>query len=156
MHDLANREVTDRDFEFIETSSVTDAYARVLLLATAKPNQLRQQEIALVYRATETWSALIEIKPAGEDADLFVFDLQMDRPPTYRTHASVATGQTRYIDSRLLVGKLAQALGGQRTEEFDVPVGMADYLLEHLQRRWDALPRRALKALNRASPHHII
>jgi hypothetical protein len=155
MHDLANREVTDSDFEFIETSSITDAYARVLLLATAKPNQLRQQEIALVYRATETWSALIEIKPAGEDADLFVFDLQMDRPPTYRTHASVATGQTRYIDSRLLVGKLAQAVGGQRTDDFDVPDGMADNLLVHLQQAWGALTERSFKRLGQTGPIDI-
>lgn len=155
MHDLANREVTDSDFEFIETSSITDAYARVLLLATAKPNQLRQQEIALVYRATETWSALIEIKPAAEDADLFVFDLQMDRPPTYRTHASVAAGQTRYIDSRLLVGKLAQTVGGQRPEDFEVPDGMADNLLVHLQQAWGALTERSFKRLGQTGPIDI-
>lgn len=155
MHDLANREVTDRDFEFIETSSITDAYGRVLLLATAKPNQLRQQEIALVYRATETWSALIDIKPAGEDADLFVFDLQADRPPTYRTHASVAAGQTRYIDSRLLVGKLAQTVGGQRPDDFEVPDGMADNLLVHLQQAWGALTERSFKRLGQTGPIDI-
>ena len=53
-----------------------------------------------------------------------MFDLQADRPPTYRTHASVAAGQTRYIDSRLLVGKLAQTVGGQRPDDFEVPDGM--------------------------------
>jgi len=155
MHDLATREVGDSDFESIESSSVTDAYARALLLATAKPNQLRQQEVALVFRATETWSALIDIKPAGEDADLFVFDLQMDRPPTYRTHASVAPGNTRYIDARILVGKLAQVVAGSTTQEFDVPDGMADNLLVHLQQAWGALTERSFKRLGQTGPIDI-
>ena len=152
MHHLSSLEVPDSDFSQIESSTINDAYARVLLLATAKPNQLRQQEIALVFKATEVWSDLIEIKHAGEDADLFVFDLQTDRPPTYRTHVSVADSESRYIDSRLLVGKIAATLGGNRPEGFELPDGMADNLLVHLQQAWGALTERSFKRLGQTGP----
>jgi len=155
MHRIAHQEVADASFVSIETSTIKDAYARVLLLATAKPNQLRQQEIAQVYRATESWSDLIEIKEAGEDADLFVFDLGVDRPPTYRTHVSVAGDQCRYIDSRLLVGKLASHVAGNPSEDFDVPDGMADNLLMHLQQAWGALTERSFKRLGQTGPIDI-
>ena len=148
LHQVAHREVSDSTFRSIETSSIKDAYARALLLSTAKPNQLRQQEIAQVYRASELWSDLIEIKEAGEDADLFVFDLAVDRPPTYRTHVSVAPEQCRYIDSRLLVGKLAAHLGGSAAEDFEVPAGVTDNLLVHLQQAWGALTERSFRRLS--------
>ncbi len=155
MHNIAHQEVADSSFVSIESSTIKDAYARVLLLATAKPNQLRQQEIAQVYRATESWSDLIEIKEAGEDADLFVFDLGVDRPPTYRTHVSVAGEQCRYIDSRLLVGKIAAHVSGTRSEDFDVPDGITDNLLMHLQQAWGALTERSFKRLGQTGPIDI-
>ncbi|MDF1782456.1 MAG: hypothetical protein P1U67_14280 [Alcanivoracaceae bacterium] len=155
MHNIANQEVADADFALIESSSIADAYARVLLLSTSKPNQLRQQEIALVYRATEVWSDLIDIKEAGEDPDLFVFDLQVDRPPTYRTHVSVAGDQCRYIDSRLLVGKLASIIAHNPLPDFEVPDGMAENLLAHLQQAWGALTERSFKRLGQTGPIDI-
>lgn len=155
MHDLAQTEVADPDFRDIESSTIAEAYARALLLATAKPNQLRQQEIAILYRATEEWSAYIDVKPAGEDADLFVFDLMADRPPTYRTHASVAAGQTRYIDSKMLVGNLAGAIAGQPRADFHVPDGIPDNLLVHLQQAWGALAERSFKRVGQTGPVDI-
>lgn len=152
MHKLERLEVADSDFSDIESSSVADAYARVLLLATAKPNQLRQQEIALVYRATEEWSSLIDIKPAAEDEDLFVFDLQQDRPPTYRTHVSVAGSESRYIDSRLLTGKIALAAQGKKVDDFRLPKGMTDNLLAHLQQAWGALTERSFQRTSQTGP----
>jgi hypothetical protein len=145
MHGVQDMEVADAEFRDIESSSVADAYARVLLLATAKPNQLRQQEIAVLYRATEEWSGYVEIKHAWDEDDLFVFDLQQDRAPTYRTHVSVAGAESRYIDSRLLIGKLGQVAAGTTPEGFHVPKGINDNLLAHLQQAWGALTERSFK-----------
>lgn len=137
-------------FKSLESSSVTDAYGRALLLATAKPNQLRQQEIAVVFRATEEWSEYLEIKPAGEDSDLFVFDLQQDRPPTYRTHVSVAGEDSRYMDSAMLIARLGQAASGKPAEDFNLPKGMTDNLLAHLQQSWGALTERSFQRVDQA------
>jgi len=155
MNKVEGLEVADKDFSGIDSSSIKDAYARALLLSTAKPNQLRQQEIALLYRASEEWSGLIEIKPAGEDADLFVFNLQVDRPPTYRTHASVAAEDSRYIDSRELVEKLALTIAGKAEADFLVPDGMPDNLLLHLQQAWGALAERSFKRVGQTGPIDI-
>jgi cyclic-di-GMP-binding protein len=155
MNRLDAIEVRDTDFRDIESSSIKEAYARALLLSTAKPNQLRQLEIASLYRATELWSSLIDIKPAGEDADLFVFDLQMDRPPTYRTHASVAAENCRYIESRVLVGNLAAAVSGQSPAGFSVPEGIPDNLLVHLQQAWGALAERSFRRVGQTGPVDI-
>lgn len=155
MHRLDQVEVADPDFAAIETSTIEEAYGRALLLSTAKPNQLRQQEIALLYRATEEWSSLIDIKPAGADDDLFVFDMQTDRPPTYRTHASVAAENSRYIDSRELVAELSAAIAGQPREGFFVPDGIPDNLLVHLQQAWGALAERSFRRVGQTGPIDI-
>ena len=155
MNKLDRVEVADPDFASIETSTIKEAYGRALLLSTAKPNQLRQQEIALLYRATEEWSSLIDIKPAGADDDLFVFDLQMDRPPTYRTHASVAAENSRYIDSKELVAELSSVIGGQARQGFFVPEGIPDNLLVHLQQAWGALAERSFRRVGQTGPIDI-
>jgi cyclic-di-GMP-binding protein len=155
MNQLDALEIRDPDFRDIETSTVKEAYARALLLSTAKPNQLRQQEIALLYRATEEWSSLIDIKPAGEDADLFVFDLQVDRPPTYRTHASVAAENSRYIDSKELVNDIASVIDGQKRAGFAVPEGIPDNLMVHLQQAWGALAERSFRRVGQTGPVDI-
>jgi len=155
MHKLEQIEIADPDFEHIETSTIKDAYGRALLLSTAKPNQLRQQEIALLYQATEEWSSLIDIKPAGTEDDLFVFDMQMDRPPTYRTHASVAAENSRYIDSKELVAELTAVIAGKPAADFFVPNNLPDNLLVHLQQAWGALTERSFRRVGQAGPVDI-
>ena len=145
MNGLAHIEVPDPEFRLLETSTVTDAYGRALLLATCKPNQLRQQELSLVYEATEEWSGFIDLKAAGDSDDLFVFDLGVDRPPTYRTHASAADETSRYIESGGLVDRLARLLAGEKLSDFHQPRGMTDPLLTHLQRAWGALAERSFR-----------
>lgn len=155
MHQLEEIEITDPDFKHIETSTIKEAYGRALLLSTAKPNQLRQQEIALLYQATEEWSSLIDIKSAGTEDDLFVFDMQVDRPPTYRTHASVAAENSRYIDSKELVAELSAVIAGQPRAEFFVPNGIPDNLLVHLQQAWGALTERSFRRVGQTGPVDI-
>lgn len=148
---LATLEVKDADFQTIESNSITDTYGRALLISTAKPNQLRQQEIALVYQATEEWSAYIDVKQAGSSSDLFVFDLQQDRSPLYRTHVSVSSASCRYIDASRLVQKLAA--GGN--DDFHVPQGLTDNLLAHLHQAWGALTERSFKRVEQSGSVQI-
>ena len=150
MNDVHQMEIEDSEFKVVQSSSVMDAYGRALLMATAKPNQLRQQEIAVVYEATEEWGAYLEIKKAWGDSDLFVFDLQQDRPPTYRTHVSMAGEDSRYMDSALLISRLGQAAAGKPVEDFRLPKGMTDNLLAHLQQAWGALTERSFQRVGQA------
>ncbi|MGB2246142.1 MAG: hypothetical protein ACPH3N_00655 [Alcanivorax sediminis] len=128
-----------------KASTVQAAYARCLLLSTAKPNQLRQQELALVYRVAEEWSSLVSIREASSSDDLFVFDLQADRPPIYRTHASQVNEGWRYIDSLRLVEAMAACRRDPENQTLTLPREMDDSLLDHLQQVWGALTERAFK-----------
>ena len=143
LHGISATPVVDGEVE----SSIQSAYARCLLLATAKPNQLRQQELAGIYKATFAWAPLIEISTASDDDDLFVFDLQADRPPIYRTHASQASQSWRYIDSTRLVEAITAWLRGPGDSELVVPKSLNDGLLAHLQQVWGALTERAFKRM---------
>ncbi len=141
-NDLASLAIPEQDDR---ESTVQSAYARCLLLSTAKPNQLRQQELALVYRAAEDWANLVAIREASSSDDLFVFDLQADRPPIYRTHASQVNEGWRYIDSLRLVEAMAACRRDPENQTLSFPKGMDDALLDHLQQVWGALTERAFK-----------
>ena len=143
LHGIASTPVEDVAGE----SSVQSAYARCLLLATAKPNQLRQQELAVLYKAAFHWAALIEIKSASDSDDLFVFDLQADRPPIYRTHASQATDSWRYIDSSRLVQAINAWKQDPDSGSLQVPKGLDESFMGHLQQVWGALTERAFKRM---------
>ena len=145
---LEHVEVEDPEFGLLESSTVTDAYGRALLLATCKPNQLRQQELSLVYQATEEWSGFIDVKMAADNDDLFVFDLSADRPPTYRTHASAGAETSRYIESGELVKRLVSSIAGEKPSDFHLPRGMSDTLVNHLQRAWGALTERSFRRVD--------
>lgn len=142
-HDLDNRMITDPELPAGHgDSTVAQAYIRCLLLATAKPNQLRQQELAMVYALARSGAALVDVRPAAGEDDLFVFDLQVDRPPTYRTHVSVARGSCRYIDGQRLVAEL-----GRDSKEGEPvlarPPGLSEPLIVHLRQAWGALTERS-------------
>lgn len=143
LHGIATTPVDDEK----GNSSIQSAYARCLLLATAKPNQLRQQELAALYKAAFTWGELIEIKIASDDEDLFVFDLQADRPPIYRTHASQATDSWRYIDSSRLVQAISAWKDAPQNSDLLVPKGLDESMMAHLQQVWGALTERAFKRM---------
>ncbi|PHR67386.1 hypothetical protein [Alcanivorax sp.] len=143
LHGISATPVVDGEVE----SSIQSAYARCLLLATAKPNQLRQQELAGIYKAAFAWAPLIEISTASDDDDLFVFDLQADRPPIYRTHASQASQSWRYIDSTRLVEAITAWLRAPGDSELVVPKSLNEGLLTHLQQVWGALTERAFKRM---------
>ncbi|MED5389775.1 MAG: hypothetical protein VX793_13025 [Pseudomonadota bacterium] len=143
LHGIATTPVEDSN----GNSSVQSAYARCLLLATAKPNQLRQQELAALYKAAFSWGDMIEIKAASDDEDLFVFDLQADRPPIYRTHASQATESWRYIDSSRLVQAICAWKAEPQNSDLSVPRGLDDSMMGHLQQVWGALTERAFRRM---------
>ncbi|MDX1802702.1 MAG: hypothetical protein R3292_01390 [Alcanivorax sp.] len=141
IHDLLHVPVEDPD----GPADIASAYARCLLLATAKPNQLRQQELAELYRAALGWAKMIEIKTASDSDDLFVFDLQADRAPIYRTHVSQATEMHRYIDAVALVRALGDWLDEPEKSALKVPPGLDAPLISHLQQVCGALTERAFQ-----------
>ncbi|EKF75961.1 hypothetical protein A11A3_00665 [Alcanivorax hongdengensis A-11-3] len=145
VHGLTHLELGDKQQQ--DEPDIAACYIRCLLLATAKPNQLRQQELAMLYRAGANWASLVEIKTAGDNDDLFVFDLQADRPPIYRTHSSQASENCRYIDAVRLVEALSAWQRDPGSSTLAVPSGINASLVSHLQQVWGALTERAFKRM---------
>lgn len=127
-------------------SSVEDSYKRALLLATSKPNKLRQGEIAQIFQLGEIWAPLVSLKEFGGSGELFVFDLSKDAPPTYRTQAKADDApHVRAIDPGLLVHRLNELKAGNQASG---PKGrgetaLALSLLQHLIQAWSELPERS-------------
>jgi hypothetical protein len=127
-------------------SSVEDAYKRALLLATCKPNKLRQAEVAQIHQLAEIWAPLVTLKEMSGNSELFVFDLAKDAPPTYRTTAQAADADhVRAIDPSRLVERLNEL---KRAAQGAMPRGSGESalslsLLEHLVQAWSELSERS-------------
>lgn len=67
----------------LEPTTPCDIYQRILLLATAKPNQLRQNQIKQVFDATVLWVRYAELTRDSGHSGLFAIDLTSDMPPVY-------------------------------------------------------------------------
>jgi hypothetical protein len=129
-----------------EKSSIEDAYKRALLLATCKPNKLRQGEIAQIHQLGEIWAPLVDLKIFSGTGELFVFDLLRDAPPTYRTQAQAAdAAHVRAIDPARLVdhlGTLRQsALVSSPRGSGESALSLA--LITHLIQAWSELSERS-------------
>lgn len=145
---LLDLKVKESSPRYQELTSIEEAYLRALLLATCKPNKLRQHEIGQVYDLSELWAGMVELKSLVDGDALFVFDLTKDAPPTYRTMAQGNAGeQFRAIDPRQLVQRLAALeqdpnLGNPRAKG---ELALSTALLHHLISAWSELSERSFQ-----------
>lgn len=146
-HNLTDVRVVDTiSNRFSEKSALEDAYKRALLLATSKPNKLRQTEIAQVYDMSEQWTAHISLHMPAASGVLFVFDLTKDAAPTYRVLAqSVDADHTRAIDSSSLVMQLNELR--QNALQSPTPSSASATLLTHLAQAWGELSERSFSRI---------
>lgn len=130
----------------VPSSSVEQAYTRALLLATCKPNKLRQAEIAQIHQLAELWAPLVELKEVTGGAELFVFDLSKDAPPTYRSLAQAGSADhERAIDPSRLVSHLNDLRNGAPgvATKAQGEAGLSASLLQHLVQAWSELSERS-------------
>lgn len=130
----------------VPSSTVENAYTRALLLATCKPNKLRQTEIAQIHQMAELWAPLVTLKEVGANDELFVFDLAQDAPPTYRNLAQPgAASHVRAIDPTQLVARLNElrlAPPGVAAKAHG-EASLSGSLLQHLVQAWSELSERS-------------
>lgn len=151
-HHLAREiDIPDSDSPEAEKSTIESVYKRALLLATCKPNKLRQNEIAQVYELGKTWAALVSLNEFNDSSELFVFDLSKDSAPTYRSLALAAdAAHVRAIDAMALV----ERLNDLRIKAQDSsPRGYGESalslsLLMHLTQAWSELSERSFSRVS--------
>ena len=136
-------------------SSIEDQYLRVLLLATARPNQLRQQQIERVYSSARYWAQLASITDTKRDDGLFAIDVTSDFPPIYQSlmRRSVLPHNIRYFDASEISEQLRTFLQlpeGQShpVKTFHIPQKLAADLCRILIQAWGVLSERAFTRID--------
>ena len=136
-------------------SSAFDLYRRALLLATAKPNQLRQQQIAQVYKATKNWCRFCDMSKGQSKQGLFAVDLVSDTPPIYNAlMRQVANNDSlRYFDASALSDHLRVQLQLPSDQhhpepEFEMAKECTNDLTRLLIQAWGVLTERAFTRID--------
>lgn len=143
--------VADALNRYTEKSTVEEAYIRALLLATCKPNKLRQSEIAQICQLSELWAPLIRLREFSGAGELFVFDLSRDAPPTYRTQARAdASDHVRAIMPTALVEHLNEVFrqAQQGNPKASGEAALSPGLLHHLVQAWSELSERSFSRVS--------
>ena len=142
---LATLPVTD---SLAGSSTIMHSYLRTLMLGCAKPNQLRQSDLAGIYRGLQEWSSLLELSRPGPGEGLFLVDLGNDSPPIYSALHGTETGVNhREIDTRALVQHLDQLRAqcrrqGETGIQFDDNSAIPLNILDHLTTAYSTLSLR--------------
>lgn len=120
-------------------STIKATYLQALMLGCCKPNQLRQSDLASVYRGLGQWSDLVQLDNIGTGDELFLVDLDSDQPPQYRALYRQTPGPLcRTINATTLLEhlKTLKAETGIQGASFDkktsVPANMLDHLITSL------------------------
>ncbi len=138
-----------------KSSTITDTYKQVLLLALACPYRLRQSETEEVYRVLEDWSHYSDLLAVDDSEDaLFAVDLASDQPPSYRVlhKAAELAGIRRLLCTRRLAEQLRKTLTerGESLSETGVGQPRTDTLFR-LMLAWGVMPKRRYSRINEHS-----
>ena len=131
----------DENHESVELS-VQDAYLRIALLETCRPNQLRHTHLNATFNVLELWTPRVTLDLPTDD-DLFRVDLDLDAPPIYREIAA-DSGELRGIRTDVLVYEL-EAYLNEIACDIPVPDYMEEGLLRHLVTAWSMMRKRTFR-----------
>ncbi len=112
-----------------QEGAVSIAYGRLLLTASAQPNQLRQPALMALYRAAAHWARWMPLLAEAADAPFHV-DLQGDAGPQPVSVPADGGETLRYFDTRPLAAALAEGGASQRSRP------LSDILSHHLRWVW--------------------
>ena len=124
----------DSDSDASPDLSIAGTYLRALLLAMARPYQLRPHQLSSVFHMLGNWVPMVSLSPA-DDKDLHLVALDSDQGPGHADRFE-QTADTRGIRSEVLVYEL-QAAGRGADNSLNVPKDVDAKLLEHLADSWD-------------------
>ncbi|HSC66801.1 MAG TPA: hypothetical protein VLC79_03870 [Cellvibrio sp.] len=136
--------------------TIHNTYLRILLLATARPNQLRQDEIESTYHLLEQLAPLAELdtyNPSGKE-NLFVVLTNSSRPPFYKSHWRPASNPGAEPPLEIRTSHLVNRLQDQQkvgNEGVDANVSIRNELnlsaalTKHLAQAWSHLALRSFE-----------
>mgnify|MGYP003663256700 FL=1 len=116
-------------------NTIRGAYLQSVLLGCCKLNQLRQADMALVFKALRDWAPLVKLYPPGSDGGLFVVDINSDLPPLYSAlHTRTEASHSRYINTAQLVEQLyrLKATAAAQEPRSQTDTALSPQLIDHL------------------------
>ena len=133
--------------------TITLTYVRALLLACARPNQLRQDEILSTFEALNELSALAQLhdSQAGNHDNLFAVALNSNRPPLYRSRfAADENSLLLELNTTQICKKLTEVNAASNTEFVDNTslrneLELTSSLTLHLIQAWNLLAQRTFE-----------
>lgn len=151
--DIENNPINTSALSSFTANSIKHQLVRALLLSTCKPNMLRQNEIAQVYKATKNWALWAELCVEEELFGLFKIDLLSNTPPCYLEESEPQetpegnSNSYRSLFTADLVPRLKAFLGNvslktSPEDEFQLPTKVQQSLLKHLASVWDTSQKR--------------
>lgn len=149
-NELEGFSVKDTQNHYLSTTNITSAFIRAHLLGTAKPNNLRQQDLALLYDATELWADKVSVADSSDESALFIINLHRDRVAQYRQYLQ-DDQKPLYIglNTELLVQELRNYTSNPSgPKSITVPGSLSDNLLTHSIQAWGIHWQRSFRRLS--------
>ncbi|MCP8899547.1 hypothetical protein [Gilvimarinus xylanilyticus] len=145
MYNLTQVEVRDPLPHHKGIRTIEAAYARSLLLAAARPNQLRQTDLYNVYLALETLApkAQLQTLAAEQASNLYSVMLDTANPPVYRSRLGLYNSDVvRQLDTTDVCDELARA---QHSPEQLRALRLNSALDSHLISAWQKPAQRTFE-----------
>jgi len=134
---LDNVSVEDQQARYVHKSTIRDAFIRIHLLGTAKPSNLRQQDLGHLYEICEYWAPFAELTAADDESALFIINLHRDRPGQYRQHLRDAQKSNfRSLNTQKVVQALKNHAAAVGDGHFIVPDKTSETLVTHAIQSW--------------------
>lgn len=152
-HQFDNTPLADDQLRFQDQTTIANAYKRILLLGCSKPNQMRQNDIGLVFDVFECWTKFTELEFTEDSPGLFLVDPNADAPPHYRAlQASKAKSDSIGFNTSELMNRLTEYIGNSHQqqpslENLEMPLRLADNVLMSLSQALGILTKRTYKRI---------
>ncbi len=153
--DVDQQAVEDRLPHHLGLTTIQDCYLRVLLLAAARPNQLRQDEIENTYKLLGLIAPAAKLEdydPAGKE-NLFIVLPGSSRPPFYKSiwRGGNESGSAQPLELRTtrLVQRLKDihksVLADPESNALAGGINLTAALASHLEQAWSHLALRSFE-----------
>ena len=147
---LHQQSISDSESLGGKSLTIEQTYLAIMLLGTARPNQMRQSSMARLFSVLEEWSRMAALVEPESASALFIINPQMDCPPRYRSlvREEDLTGSLG-LDTHRLVEAIKQYLldGEGNNSRLHIPDGLGLELLQHVSESWGDLAERTFNRM---------
>lgn len=148
--ELLDTRIPDEVQRIVKVSSIQSAYLQAVLLASARPHQLSQNDVRAIYDAFAEWAEYVSFDvELSDDPDCFYYvNLDRDSGPTYKSRYTDEEAHNLKIELKLksLVNQLAKQTGEAAEEvamsTIKVPKDINIATLKHLLEAWGNVAQR--------------